>query len=283
MMLALVLPAVLVLWVMGRAYTEVDEAFVDEWSRAHALRLTTQNRTMVHWYLRTARILRAWGVVAGLLLPSVIAAAFGLSALADAQLPGAFLGYLLGALYAEVALVRPASGTTRQAVLVPREIDDYLPRRLLVAQRALGAVALVGAGLTFTVDYQRFTVDGFRGSPRATAVTAATVCVVLALALERLQRWVVHRPQPFTDAELVAADDAIRSQSVHSLAGSGLAMQLLALGLIASALWFSDAPVFRWTMWLPAAACFLGSIHVCLYYGHRAWRVRRAVPRPASA
>ena len=39
----------------------------------------------------------------------------------------------------------------------------------------------------------------------------------------------VRRPQPFTSPSLVAADDAIRAQSVHAIAGAGLALLLVAL------------------------------------------------------
>ncbi|MEY2475653.1 MAG: hypothetical protein QOG87_968 [Actinomycetota bacterium] len=281
MMLRLVFPAIVVAFVLNRAYTDVDGRFVEEWARAHGLVLSPRNRSMVHWYLRTARILRAWGVLAGLLLPALIDAAFGWRALQQSQPFLAFAGYLVGALYAEVALVRPADGERRVAALVPREIDDYLPRRLVVAQQAVAAAAVVGAAILLLVGFDQ----GLGGSPpsRASVVLVALVAAVLGLTLERIERWVVQRPQPFTDAELVAADDAIRSQSVHSVAGSGLAMLLLLLGGVLFGFAVTDVPVLRWTMWLPGLVCFLGSIQVCLYYGHRAWRVRRSLPKAAPA
>ncbi len=39
-----------------------------------------------------------------------------------------------------------------------------------------------------------------------------------------LERWLLRRPQLFVDVDLVAADDATRSQSAHSLASSGIAL-----------------------------------------------------------
>ncbi|MGQ0678331.1 MAG: hypothetical protein ACT4OM_01505 [Actinomycetota bacterium] len=48
----------------------------------------------------------------------------------------------------------------------------------------------------------------------------------------------------------------------------------------------SEVQLLRWTMWAPGLACFFGSIYVCLFFGHRAWRVTRNLggqPGPASA
>lgn len=281
MVFGLLVPAIVVAVVLRRAYTDVDDQLVEEWAGAHALALSSNNRAMVRWYLRTARILRAWGVLAGLLLPELVDAAFGVDVFGQAQPFFAFFGYLVGALYAELALVRRADGSRRLATLVPREVADYLPRRLLVAQRAVAAAVVLGGAVLLTMPFD----EGVGGSPpsRSSVVVVAALAAVLGLALERVERWLVQRPQPFSDAELVAADDAIRSQAVHSVASSGLAMLLLLLGGVLFGFATSDVQVLRWTMWLPGLACFYGSIHVCLYYGHRAWRVRRGVSRPAPA
>jgi hypothetical protein len=278
--LALLVPVLIVAIVLNRAYTDVDERFVDEWADAHGLALSPKNKAMVHWYLRTARILRAWGVLAGLILPALVDAAFGLDAFGQTQPFFAFVGYLVGALYAELALVRRADGDRRVAALVPREVDDYLPRRLVVAQRAVAAAAVAGTTVLMVVPFE----DVTGGSPpsRAGIAVVGLLAAALGVGLERVERWLVQRPQPFSDAELVVADDAIRSQAVHSVAGSGLAMLLLLLGTTFAAFLVADVQVLQWTMWLPALACLVGSIQVCLYYGHRAWRVRRALPRTAS-
>jgi hypothetical protein len=278
---ALILGAVLSR-VLVRAYTEVDDAFVDEWARAHDLVLTGRNRPMVRWYLHTARVLRTWGAVAGLLLPPLIGSALGIRALQDLiSGPLVFVGYLAGALYAELALVRPVTGGRRMAALVPRELDDYLPRRLLMAQRALGAFAIGVALVVLFLGFERDAAASTVGSPRLMAAVLAGVAAGFGLTIERLQRWLVQRPQPFTDPELVAADDAIRSQAVHSLAGSSLAIELMCLGGMMFVLQRSDVQVLRWTMWVAGLLCGVAALWVCLYYGHRAWRVRRAFPNPA--
>jgi hypothetical protein len=182
---------------------------------------------------------------------------------------------LAGALYAEVALVRP-HGDFRRAALVRRELTDYLPSRLVRAQRILPALAVAIAVVLPFLSYERTSRSGGDASARSAAIGLAVVAVILGFALERIQRWLIERPQPFSAPDMVAADDAIRSQSVHSLAGAGIAIELLCLAAGFQAIGMSDVHTLRWTMWIAAVLCLFGAIYSCLYYGHRAWRVRRA-------
>jgi hypothetical protein len=278
LLLAFLIPLVIVFIALVRAYGEVDTRFVEGWARAHALTLTRENQLMVRWYLRNARVLRTWGVLAGLFLPSLVTVALGGGD--GARVPQnpawIFLGYLVGALYAELSLVRPVDPRRRAASLVPRELGDYLPRRLLLAQRFVGLLTLAAGIAVALVPYRdhSFEVDRVMGA------VVAVAAVALAVGLERLEAWLVQRPQPFASPALVAADDAIRSQSVHSLAGSGLAVLLLAFSYLSFTLAMSDIQLLRWTMWQPAIAAWLLAIVACLYYGHRAWRVRHDVAVP---
>jgi hypothetical protein len=281
--LDLLLPGVVLTVVLLRAYTDVDEAFVESWARAHALDLTPSNRPMVRWYLHAARVLRTWGAVGGLVLPPLIGAAFGSQAAEDALFFLVFLGYLIGALYAEVALVRPLEGGRRQAVLVPRDVAHYLPWRLLLGPRCVAVVAVIAGAAGVLVGYDRDADSGMSGSPRVSAAVMLALALLVVLSLERMERWLVERPQPFASPDLVAADDAIRAQSLHSIAGSGLAILLLCLGGTLFALSRSDVQFLRWTAWAPGLACLLGSFQACLYYGHRPWRVRRVAPPPVAA
>jgi hypothetical protein len=278
-MLSLIIPVLIVGAILSRAYGSTNDAVVEEWATAHALVLNPTNRPMVEWYLRTARVLRTWGVVAGLVLPQLVDNAFGWRALREAQPLFAFVGYLLGALYAELALVRRVDGDRRVAVLEPRDVEAYVPRRLLVAHRAVAGLALGSAAVLLALPWRDHVTSPTRGS----VVFVALLTAGLGLGLPRLERWLVERPQPFTDADLLAADDAIRSQSLHSVAGSGLAVQLLLLGGLLFGLTVTDVQLLRWTMWVPGLACFVGSIYVCLFYGHRAWRVRRSQSPTAAA
>lgn len=282
----LLLPLLLVVVVavplaVARAHRPVDRGFVAAWAEAHDLALTPANRPMVSWYLRTAGILRTWGAVGGIVLPALFALAWsghlevlGYDAEGGAN-PGdvgwIFLGYLVGVLYAEVSLVRPVGTARRSASLVPRDLEDYLPRRILQTQRALGAAIAVGVLVSLALPYETpFIAPG----PVAAAVFLVWV-TAFVLGLERVQRWLVRRPQPFTDPSLVAADDAIRSQSVHSVAGAGLGVLLLMFAGVCVLLGSSDVAVLRWTLWVPALASTLLALLACRYFGHRPWRVRR--------
>jgi len=282
--IALVL-AVSVPVVLARAYAKVSDELLAEWADAHGVELTPESMQMVARYLRRSRVLRTWGALAGLFLPTLVELAlngrvqllgFGTDGNA-APYAGpiwGFLGYLVGSLYAEVSLARPLDQARRSASLVPRELADYLPRRLLLAQRALGIAAVLGVLALGLVPYD----SREAAEPEwLSLLTGAAVFAAFAVGLEALERWLVRRPQPFTSPSVVAADDAIRAQSVHSLAGSGLALLLVLCSGICVGLAASDVDLLRWTMWLPALVAFFLSIRACLEIGHRGWRVRRPI------
>ena len=285
-LLAVVIPVVLT-----RAYARVDDELLAGWARAHGVELTPESRPTVEQYLRRARVLRTWGVIGGLLLPSLIellvsgrlqVLGFGTdgSAAPYAGPIGGFIGYLVGALCAEVSLARPLDPTRRSASLIPRDLGDYLPHRLLLVQRALGLAAALGLLAIGLVPYDPQSA----AEPEWPALlTGAAVVAGFSAGLEALERWLVRRPQPFTSPALVAADDAIRAHSLHSLAGSGLALLLVVCSGICLGLASSDVSILRWTMWLPALVALLLAIRVCLELGQRSWRVRRQIAGPSGA
>ncbi len=287
LILAVAVPVALV-----RAYAKVSDELLAEWARAHAVELTPENRPVVARYLRSGRVLRTWGVVGGLLLPSIVELVvsgriqllgFGTDGTSApyAGPMGAFVGYLLGAVIAEVSIARRIDPARRSASVVPRELEQYMPRVLLYAQRALGIAVLAGALALGVVPFKQSAGDV---EPQWLALlTFGVALAAFAAGLEALERWVVRRPQPFTSPSLVAADDAIRAQSVHSLAGSGLALLLVAFSGVFFGLATSDVAVLRATMWLPAVATLLLAIRACMDVAHRPWRVRRAVARPTGA
>ena len=261
-----------------RAYAGLDED-LRRWARAHSLLVTAENRPMVHWYLRNARVLRTCGALAGFLLPYLAAVAFGSPGAGAVHLVWVFVGYLLGALYAELSLVRPLPAGRRAATLVPRALEDYLPRELRITQRSLGAVIAAASLVLLAVP---FASDSML-APELWLVPLGMIGgPALAVGLERLQGWLVRRPQPFTDPDLLAADDAIRAQSVHSVSGSGIAIELVWLSAVCFSLAQSDVQFLRWTMWVPGLFGLSAALFACQYYGHRAWRVRRHLPMPAE-
>jgi hypothetical protein len=250
-LLALVLAVVIPVQLL-RAYRR-DEAFAERWMRDRGLDPEGEARPVVARYLRSVRIARTWGGVAGALAPTVVelvlhgrvtVLGFGTDGENAPLAFGAiFLGYLAGVLAAELAFARPASG---RASLAPRELSQYLPRWTVVAQRGLTGAAAVGAVFT--------DAPGF-----------AIAVLVFGAALEAIERRLVRRPQPFTAPELVAADDAIRGQSIRAIAGAGLALLLLAACAVALVL---GAPVV-------AAVALVLSLLACRDIGEGTWRVRR--------
>ena len=260
----------------------MNDALVTRWAQARGLELTPENLPVVRRYLRRARVLRTCGAIAGLVAPVVIRFALGepvrvAGVGADGMSPGeiglVFVGYLAGAVLAEVSLARPFDAARRSAALLPRELTDYLPSGVVWLQRALAAACVLGAVAMRLVPYGPGTATPSWGS----MLGFVALIVAFAVGLERLEWWIVRRPQPFVSPSLLAADDAIRAQSVHSLAGAGVAFLLLACSLIAFVLASSELEILRRTMWVPAVVLGLLALVACQYYGDRAWRVRRHV------
>ena len=262
------------------------------WARARGLELTPESRPVVARHLAATRRLRTLGALCGAVLPSLVdlvvngrlqVLGFGTDGNhAPFQGPVTILlGYLAGAVWAEVSLARPLAADRRQASLVPRELYDYLPRRLLYVQRALGALAVLGIVLVGVLPF-----DPSRAAEPSWGELLAGAGVIAAFTagLEHLERWLVRRAQPYTSASMTAADDAIRSQSVHALAGSGLALLLFACSGLALVMTQSDVDALRLTMWFPAAVAFGLGLRACGDVAGRAWRVRRqATGGPGAA
>jgi hypothetical protein len=279
--------AVAIPFCLIRAYRR-DERRDERWARDHDVEVTPDTRPVVARYLRNARICRTWGGVAGAVLPSLIEYAatgrvqvlgFGTDGTsAPLGFGTIFVGYLLGALVAELTLARPVLGMRRSASLARRDLADYLPHRVVVAQRALAVAGAVGMIASGFLPYP----DGVSYPSLASLAVAAVVVLALAAGLEAIERWLVRRPQPYTSAELVRADDAIRAQSIRAVAGAGLALLLLFCCGVSLGLQASDVAVLRTAMVLPAAVFLVLSLVVCADIDEGAWRVQR-ISRPANA
>jgi hypothetical protein len=279
--------AVLSVAALVRAYGPIGHDEVARWARARGLELTRENLPLVVGYLRRARRLRTSGVIAGLLTPTVVRAVLGEpirvagvgdDGAAPGELGAAFVGYLVGAVCAESSVARPFEAGRRSAALLPRELGDYLPRAVLWTQRGLAAACVLGGIAMRVVPYG----PSVATPSWASVAGFAAFLAGFAIVLERLELWIVRRPQPFVSASLLEADDAIRAQSVHSLAGAGVAFLLFACSLVAFVLASSDVEWLRRTMWLPGVAGLLLSVVACQYYGERGWRVRRDAPGHAA-
>ena len=272
---------------MFRAY-RFDERTVDGWARDHSLELTPDSRPIVSRYLRRSRVLRTWGGVAGAVLPSLIelAAAGRLQVLgfgtdgesAPLAFGTIFIGYLLGALCAEVSTARPVAGERRTASLARRELEDYLARWLILVQRCLAAAGALGLVASGFVPY-----PGSVSVPSVPALVAfAAGVLAFGAGVEAIERWLVRRPQPFTSPPLVAADDAIRAQSIRAVAGAALALLLLLCSGVAIVLQASEVAILHWTMIVPAVVCLLASLVAIRDVSDSRWRVRRSARAGAA-
>jgi hypothetical protein len=219
------------------------------WAHERGLELTPDNRPVVARYLRRARWLPVLGALLAVVLPTVVELVrTGELVILGFHTDGsgapyagpieAYIGYLLGALCAELGVL----------------VTGLVPHPPAAADTDWVVLA-----------------------------SGAVVFGAFAVALEAVERWIVRRPQPFTSPSLVAADDAIRAQSVHALAGAGLALLLVALSAVFAVLTASDVGLLTATMWLPALVTFVLSIRACRDIGHRPWRVRRRLDRRAGA
>ncbi len=234
---------------------------VERWAQESGLQLTADNRALVASYLRRTRAFRLVGGLLGLFLPWIVVQS-ALPKPFDFSLFRALLGYLLGALVAELSFNRP-QGEYPSASLVPRSVSDYLSRWYRMALR-IGA----GLGLGLTLWYNTLP-DRATSGPDAPPPTVVLVVMIVGvwLMVELFQRYIVARRQPAVNLDLVRTDDAIRSASIHALAGAGLALELLVasvmLGEVAGT--FSNG-VAAWSLGGAAVVlfgCALGSwIHL---------------------
>lgn len=198
-----------------------DERRLTRFAALHRLALTDANRQVVASYLRRARVLRTLGAWLGIVVPMLV------TALTRNRFPVggwevALLGYLVGAAIAEVLVPRPVSAGSRRAALAPRRLTSYLPGWTSPTRWVL---VLMAGGLAgwYAAAWQP-------GAPQARfggAVAGFVFCAAVAVGSELLVRAVVRRRQPVVGADLLAADDAIRSSSLHALAAAATASQVL--------------------------------------------------------
>ena len=246
---------------------------IGRWADAHEVTVTPRTEPLVARYLTRARRWRAAGALAGVILPAV-------TAIAGSPRPGfwqaVLIGYLAGAALAELTRPDPA-GATRAAALVPRRLDDYVPRSATLWLRTRAALSLVATTLRFVGPID---ATWRNRAPSASAFVVATIaCVVVAVVAEGAARRIVARPQRYEAADLLAADDAIRSASAHAVIGAALALVLLVVGNQLFQVGTATEPqLLRWTLPLIGAACTLGSLGAWFSTAHpRRSRVARPV------
>jgi hypothetical protein len=213
--------------VVARGF-QIDENYVARWADSANVTLTDANRPVVRRYLAWSRRCRTVGGLTGFLGPVIVSEVVGKP---DDPGPWAVslmvVGYLLGALVAEFVINRPERGSGT-ALLVPRRLSDYLPAYVLVLQRGLAATALLMVPVYALLEpHARFTTPSVAG---AAAFGIGAAC--LAVLIEVLERRIVGRRQSVTPGADVALDDAMRSSSLHVLAGAGIAVLIFVASLM---------------------------------------------------
>jgi hypothetical protein len=208
-------------------WQRVRRSRLDKFARRQSLPITVENGPLVIRYLATTRRWRGGGLLVALTVTlfwplfvslvrpqDAVSSGLGVNALA------LFAGWFAGAVVAEwrVSSLANTPGPHRSAALVPRRLDDYLPRA--ARWSACAAWAIAGAS--------ELAVLGGLLARRSGGVTIAlgwiAATAVAAVGLGLVGRQVLVRPQRHTDPGLIAADDALRSRSLHALAGSAMAI-----------------------------------------------------------
>ncbi len=204
----------------------ITDADLDRWANTNRVSLGSAG-PRIRRYLTWTRRWRALGFLGGILSSLTLQEGLGLL---EAAIFG-FVGYLLGALVAELLMNRPAKASGI-ASLKPRLVTEYVPGHALSLLRSAALVFLVLEGV------YAFTPLGARITGSSADVPAAnparffasTLAVGLLIAgIEGMLRWIVSRRQPASTAEEKAVDDVLRSTSAHAITAGGLALMCLAI------------------------------------------------------
>lgn len=257
------------------------ERDAQRWATSEGVALDGTTTPVVEGYLRTSRHLRQVGFVGGLLVAPAITAGTGV----DLGLPGllwALIGYLLGCLWAELALTRRPGSTRRTASLAVRQVGDYLPRSMAMAQVGAGVVAVALAIAAVAVDATAvdpwdagWTVGEDAADLRRSAILAGLLVPAAMAAVALAQRRIVRRAQPLQSPDHIAVDDAMRSSAVRLLGATGIAMATVLVALQVA--WMATAAGGE----VAAVAGSIASLVLLLgllqwrWWPHRGWRVRR--------
>ncbi|MEV4092462.1 hypothetical protein [Streptosporangium saharense] len=215
-MLSLAVTAVLVTFAAWYWSGPVHPQRISLFARRQALAVTPGAEPVVRRYLRTTRMWRASGLIAGAFL----------MVLPDSMALDPFSGWFLGVLGAELAIgARREPGPVAATPAPPRLLSPQA-RAFLYGGAALSVLGLL-AGIGGAVTGQP--VPRLPWTVTAAAVTGATLLLVRSLRL---------RPIPAAPADVVAAVLATRSRSAHTLAtGNAVLAFAGALAAVSMPVW----------------------------------------------
>lgn len=206
---------VLGMWLWYRL-RPVDRYEIGEVAAASDLVITADNAGVVADAVARTRLWRTLGVLAALVGLGVAGfvewSAGQQLTLSLTVLLWGLVGYWIGSVVAELATARSMAGDgPRSASLAPREMPQYVgawaarwPLRLAVIGAVSSAIAVLLGGRDWWI------------------WAAGLGAVVVALVTRVVSRYVLDRPQPVLAEDVAAADDAVRSRSLHALGGTAV-------------------------------------------------------------
>lgn len=204
--------AVLFVMTANAAVGTVPRRRVEEFARLHSLRVTPGNGNQIIAYRATTRRWRAAGFTLGVLAPAALNRSYFLG------FEWALAGWFAGAAVAELRIAHLDRGPRASASLASRHTADYLPR----AGRWAVPASMVLCLLTAVI------CGAQHGSHPEGDLGAVALCTVIGLGVGVValaaMRHVLRRPQPLAEPDRMAADDAIRSRSLHVLAAAGMVL-----------------------------------------------------------
>jgi hypothetical protein len=191
---------------------------LEAFARRQQLTITVDNGGQVIRYLATTRRWRVAGLFAGIVLSQLVAPPGSIVHIDSIVL---FMGWFLGALVAEVRVAHLEHARVRAASLQPRQAGRYVgPVAWALVPAAAVIVALTGAAIGVADVLGRAEPDWWRIGP------LSGTALVVAGAIRWIQQRVLGRAQPLAAPDVLAADNAMRSRSLHVLCGGGAAMVL---------------------------------------------------------
>lgn len=224
-------PEVLILALLvPLGFQRPDKAAIDRWAVSYEVPSEGPNPESIRRYLtRTSRRRFAFALVG--IAFSVLMNGFVTNPPVWSNVwLYAVAGYLVGAIVSEATLPGPGRGAAPSAVLSPRTFTSYLPRWALLALASLPIAVVLLVVFFATISPPRLA-----GLPSVRVlVGVAVVCTFFAVVVWLAMRAVVRRPQLVATTDLVELDDAIRSSSLHALAGAAVTLELMLLGVVLS-------------------------------------------------
>jgi len=220
---------------LGHSLRIVGREEVEELAERADLDVTTGNIGLLVDAVARTRLWRTVGVLVALSISfGVLALGAILSGRLDiplALLLWGLVGYWAGCIVGEMRTARANSADgPRSASLVPRDVRDYIGSRASSRPRSLAAIGGVSALLAFGL-----------GSRDSWVIVSGAGAVVVYAVLMLVMRYVVERGRTGLEPDVAAADDAVRSRSLHAIAGATVGIgiwtaSLAAAGLLLTAL-----------------------------------------------